>query len=118
LLQAGRALDLARGAGDGARWRTGGVGQALPQPAPAGGNRNGRAVRCRGDGDGCMKKSLWALIPLVLFLALVVLLYNGLGRDTEELPSTLVGQPVPAFSLPSLIGEDRMLGPKLFEDRW
>lgn len=65
-----------------------------------------------------MKKSLWALIPLVLFLALVVLLYNGLGRDTEELPSTLVGQPVPDFSLPALIGEDRLLAPALFEGRW
>ena len=48
-----------------------------------------------------MKK---ALLPLVLFAALVVFLGVGLMRDPREIPSPLVGKPAPAFSLPTLSG--------------
>ncbi|MEY1661443.1 DsbE family thiol:disulfide interchange protein [Isoalcanivorax beigongshangi] len=65
-----------------------------------------------------MKKSLWGVIPLLIFVALVVMLYRGLGRDTETLPSALVGQPVPAFSLPSLIDDQRQLDPALLKGEW
>lgn len=41
-------------------------------------------------------------VPLFIFVALAALLYFGLGRDPRELPSALVGRPVPAFALPSL----------------
>ncbi len=46
-----------------------------------------------------------ALIPLVVFLSLIVLLYNGLGKDTNLLPSALIDKPVPQFSLPSLMND-------------
>ena len=49
-----------------------------------------------------MKK---ALLPLVLFAALVVFLGIGLMRDPREIPSPLVGKPAPAFSLPTLSGD-------------
>jgi cytochrome c biogenesis protein CcmG/thiol:disulfide interchange protein DsbE len=39
------------------------------------------------------------LAPLVLF---ALLLATGLGRDPRELPSELIGQPAPTFSLPRL----------------
>ena len=39
------------------------------------------------------------LTPLVLF---ALLLATGLGRDPRELPSELIGQPAPTFSLPRL----------------
>src|SRR4029450_10910110 len=39
------------------------------------------------------------LAPLVLF---ALLLATGLGRDPRELPSELIGQPGPTFSLPRL----------------
>lgn len=42
------------------------------------------------------------LIPLGLFLVLAVFLGIGLGRNPRELPSPLIGQPAPAFSLPTL----------------
>ncbi|NQW66018.1 MAG: DsbE family thiol:disulfide interchange protein [Burkholderiales bacterium] len=49
-----------------------------------------------------MKK---ALLPLVLFAALVVFLGVGLMRDPREIPSPLVGKPAPAFSLSTLSGD-------------
>ncbi len=45
------------------------------------------------------------LIPLALFLGLVVFLAVGLQRDPREIPSPLVGKPAPAFSLPTLVGD-------------
>ncbi|WP_423199313.1 MULTISPECIES: DsbE family thiol:disulfide interchange protein [unclassified Cupriavidus] len=42
------------------------------------------------------------VLPLVLFLALAAALAAGLRRDPRELPSALVGKPVPAFLLPVL----------------
>lgn len=41
-------------------------------------------------------------IPLLIFIALASVLYWGLGRDPNAMPSALVGRPVPAFSLPEL----------------
>ena len=44
------------------------------------------------------------LIPLLLFLALVVLLAYGLTRNPKILPSTFIGHPAPTFSLVNVIG--------------
>ena len=41
----------------------------------------------------------FVLTPLVLF---ALLLASGLGRDPRALPSELIGQPAPAFSLPRI----------------
>lgn len=48
------------------------------------------------------------LIPVVLFLGLALALGWGLRRDPRELPSALIGKPVPEFSLPPVQG--RTLG--------
>lgn len=45
------------------------------------------------------------LIPLGLFLVLVGFLAVGLTRNPQEIPSPLVGKPAPAFSLPTLTGD-------------
>ena len=42
------------------------------------------------------------LLPLGVFAALVALLGVGLGLNPREVPSPLVGKPVPEFSLPQL----------------
>ncbi len=42
------------------------------------------------------------LIPLLLFIALGVLLYSGLGKDTRYVPSPLIDKPAKAFTLPEL----------------
>jgi cytochrome c biogenesis protein CcmG/thiol:disulfide interchange protein DsbE len=49
-----------------------------------------------------MARSLKFLVPLALFMALVVLLFYGLGTDPRKVPSPLVGKPVPEFTLPVL----------------
>ncbi len=42
------------------------------------------------------------LLPLAIFAAVVVHFADGLTRDPAILPSTLIGKPLPAFSLPPL----------------
>jgi len=42
------------------------------------------------------------LLPLAIFLVVAVFLYRGLFLKPAELPSALIGQPFPAFSLPSV----------------
>lgn len=48
------------------------------------------------------------LLPVGIFLALLVMLGWGLGRDPSVLPSVLIGKPVPEFALPPVQG--RTLG--------
>lgn len=49
-----------------------------------------------------MKRTLTLAIPFALFLGLCALLWKGLFMDPSLLPSELVDEPMPAFSLPSL----------------
>jgi len=49
------------------------------------------------------------ILPLVIFLVLSVFLYKGLGRDTREVPSPLIGKAAPAFVLPMLYEPTRQL---------
>ena len=51
---------------------------------------------------------LAAFMPLLLFLGLAVLLGIGLTLNPREVPSALIGKPVPAFDLPPV--KDRSLG--------
>jgi cytochrome c biogenesis protein CcmG, thiol:disulfide interchange protein DsbE len=49
-----------------------------------------------------------ALVPLALFLALAVLFYARLGAgDPSEVPSALIGKPVPDFRLEGVAGLTR-----------
>ena len=43
----------------------------------------------------------WVFLPLGLFVALLVFLALGLNRNPQKIPSPLIGQPAPAFSLSS-----------------
>jgi cytochrome c biogenesis protein CcmG, thiol:disulfide interchange protein DsbE len=52
------------------------------------------------------------ILPFVIFLILSVFLYKGLGRDTREVPSPLVGRAAPAFVLPLLHEPGRQFSPK------
>ena len=49
-------------------------------------------------------RSRWRLVALVLtpIVLFAVVLASGLGRDPRALPSELIGQPAPTFSLPRL----------------
>jgi cytochrome c biogenesis protein CcmG/thiol:disulfide interchange protein DsbE len=60
-------------------------------------------------GAGPKRHSRWLLFgPAALFLGVVLSVVAGLGRDPNILPSPLIGQPVPEFSLPPV--EGRRLG--------
>lgn len=48
-------------------------------------------------------------LPLGLFAVLTLVLLLGLDKDPAELPSALVGEPFPVFSLPSLHDANQML---------
>jgi cytochrome c biogenesis protein CcmG/thiol:disulfide interchange protein DsbE len=50
-----------------------------------------------------MRAARWLLIP-VLAIPLAWILFTGLGRDPSEIPSPLVGEPMPAFELTTLDG--------------
>lgn len=52
------------------------------------------------------KFSATAVLPIALFIVLVIALGYGLTRDPREIPSPLIGKPVPEFSLPALPGRD------------
>ncbi|WP_218139567.1 DsbE family thiol:disulfide interchange protein [Thalassotalea agarivorans] len=41
-------------------------------------------------------------LPLILFVVLAIVLYRGLSLNPQELPSALIGKPVPAFNLSSV----------------
>ncbi|MGB8316266.1 MAG: DsbE family thiol:disulfide interchange protein [Aestuariivirga sp.] len=45
-----------------------------------------------------------ALLPIVIFAGLALLFWRGLSGNPSELPSVLIGKPVPAFVLPAIEG--------------
>jgi len=49
------------------------------------------------------------LLPAAIFLAIVVFLYIGLGRDPRHVPSPLIGKPAPDFELPLLYQLEKSL---------
>ncbi|HBG93946.1 MAG TPA: DsbE family thiol:disulfide interchange protein [Chromatiaceae bacterium] len=53
------------------------------------------------------RRIIIALVPLILFAALVALLIFGLQTDPRKVPSPLVGKPVPQFTLPELTDPGR-----------
>jgi cytochrome c biogenesis protein CcmG/thiol:disulfide interchange protein DsbE len=57
---------------------------------------------------GLARRRLIYAAPVVAFAGLTVLFASGLGRDPSRIPSALIGQPVPKFSLPPVKG--RSLG--------
>jgi len=54
-------------------------------------------------------KRAYLFVPLIFFIALVVLFARGLKLDPTEMPSALLDQSVPEFNLPSLASEQRLL---------
>ena len=57
---------------------------------------------------GFARRRLIYAAPLVAFGGLTVVFASGLGRDPSRIPSALIGQAVPKFSLPPVMG--RTLG--------
>lgn len=55
---------------------------------------------------------LWSLTPLVVFMGLLVLFGIGLTMNPREIPSPLIGKPVPVFDLPPVKGRELGLSSK------
>ncbi|MEK6191107.1 MAG: redoxin family protein [Chloroflexota bacterium] len=51
-----------------------------------------------------MRAARWLLVPL-LAIPLGWVLFTGLGRDPAEIPSPLIGKPMPSFVLTTLDGQ-------------
>jgi cytochrome c biogenesis protein CcmG/thiol:disulfide interchange protein DsbE len=51
-----------------------------------------------------MRAARWLLVPL-LAIPIGWVLFMGLGRDPAEIPSPLIGKPMPAFQLTTLDGD-------------
>lgn len=51
-------------------------------------------------------------LPFGAFVALVVLLWVGLGINPREVPSPFIGKPAPAFELPKLYEEGETISDK------
>ncbi|WP_282009036.1 DsbE family thiol:disulfide interchange protein [Brevundimonas aveniformis] len=65
-----------------------------------------------------MIRRLLFFVPVVALAVLAGLLWLGLGRDPEALPSTLIDRPLPAFELaPVRTGEDHGLATTDFTGR-
>ena len=54
-------------------------------------------------------------LPLALFAGLSLVLLLGLDQDPTELPSVLVGEPFPEFSLPSLQDAESLVSTEDFK---
>ncbi|MDN5863690.1 MAG: DsbE family thiol:disulfide interchange protein [Gammaproteobacteria bacterium] len=55
------------------------------------------------------RKFVWAVIPLLVLAVLVAVFAFGIDRDPRAIPSPLIGQPVPAFSLSTLNAPDAIV---------
>lgn len=54
-------------------------------------------------------KRLLMLLPLAIFLLVAGFLYKGLYLDPTDIGSTMIGKPMPSFSLPSLEDPQRLV---------
>ncbi|MEN6668993.1 DsbE family thiol:disulfide interchange protein [Psychrobacter sp. B38] len=71
-----------------------------------------QAKQEKGNSTKTMNKKqlkLWFLIPLIVFLALIVMLYLRLGKPTDIVTNTALERPVPAFELPLLSDTSRIM---------
>ena len=51
------------------------------------------------------RRRLWpVLLPVVIFATLAALLWRGLAGDPSQIPSALIGRPVPEMMLPAIEG--------------
>lgn len=56
-----------------------------------------------------MKTGFFRIIPFLIFLILMFFLMRGLTLDPHKLPSTKIGQALPAFRLPRLLDETQQV---------
>ncbi len=70
-----------------------------------------------------MKRLILYSVPLIFFFLLGVFLWQGLDKNPQELPSALVGKPLPEFELDGLlqdgtIDRNQLLGQPFLLNVW
>jgi cytochrome c biogenesis protein CcmG/thiol:disulfide interchange protein DsbE len=55
-----------------------------------------------------MAPRLKLFLPLLIFVVMSIFLFRGLSLDPQALPSALIDQPLPEFSLP-VLGQERLI---------
>ncbi len=61
-----------------------------------------------------MRKKIFVLLPLLLFIVIAYFLWRGLGLNPHALPSALIGKPVPAFAEEDLFDQKNILKADIF----
>jgi len=56
------------------------------------------------------------LLPVAVFIGIAVMFAWGLGHDPREIPSSLIGKPVPQFNLPPVKGRTLGLSTDILHD--
>jgi cytochrome c biogenesis protein CcmG, thiol:disulfide interchange protein DsbE len=64
-----------------------------------------------------VKRAWQFFLPLIVFFTLVWFFYKGLFLNPREVPSALIGQPVPSFSLPQLHSPEKSFSPSEMQGR-
>lgn len=62
-------------------------------------------------------KRVFLFLPLLAALILGIVLFAGIGKDTQTLESALIGKPVPAFELTDLHVPGKTLDQRLFQGK-
>lgn len=60
-------------------------------------------------------RRLKLFIPLIVFVVLAALFWRGLSLDPNEMPSSRLDDPVPAFSLRTVKDPERVVTPEIFQ---
>lgn len=69
-------------------------------------------------------KRIRLFIPLIIFVFLSALLYWGMSRNPDELPSVLIGKQLPEFTLPTLnnpnakVARENIIGKPFIMNFW
>ncbi len=50
------------------------------------------------------RRTIWAILPVVIFAGLALMFWRGLESDPSRLPSTMIGKAVPEFTLAPITG--------------
>lgn len=56
--------------------------------------------------------NIWFIIPLIVFIGLIIILFQRLGKPTDVVTNTALERPVPKFELPLLSDTTRMVNDK------
>ena len=64
-----------------------------------------------------IKNKAYRILPLIAFVILAILLFRGLYLEPQSIPSPIINQQTPTFSLKNL-HNNQVITQTLFQDKW